>query len=324
MCFKINSYGLTVTGLSCTIIAFLIMTDWQAIGSDPCTAYSLFHHPQLASYYRLQLKDSYNVSEVLAQAQTRDSHLNWCSTGDSIKSHSYKQDTIATCAPVRGCTSQSEHSQAQLLVSYSVYYNKHDDICFNGTQTYQGLATEGFHKTNTATILCTSGKKEMSSCFFLSDMQWSNSSSSNSSSIDKSLVAAVHVQSLTVVEGTVYQMAVNRCEAAGKYCHWIPNSRVTKKHCSDCQPICRDTRRTLNVVQFVAGLTFLFSTLALLYTGAFLLLSETVSTSYQVYNIHIHYTCKNVYSHLYSCTGSKYGVTGGCHWPHESHFSTLE
>ena len=160
---KLRGYSLCVLGLLCTTAALLLMTDWQAIGSDSCTQYSLFHHPQLADQYRLQLAES-NVSEY-------------------------------------------------------------------------GL---------------------------------------------------VSVQSLQVVEGEVYQMAVNRCESAGEHCHWIPNSRVTGQHCSDCQPICRSTQHTLNFIQFMFGVALFYSTTALLYNGSFLLLSESVSKKYQVlllYNI---------------------------------------
>ena len=49
-------------GITLTIIALLLMTDWQAIGSDPCVDYSLFHHPQLADQYRVQLART-NVSD---------------------------------------------------------------------------------------------------------------------------------------------------------------------------------------------------------------------------------------------------------------------
>ena len=154
---KFRGYGLSVLGLMCTTTALLIMTDWQAIGSDVCTEYSLFHNPQLANQYRLQLAES-NMSE-------------------------------------------------------------------------SGM---------------------------------------------------VSVQSLQVVEGEVYQMAVNRCESAGEHCHWIPNSHVTGKHCSDCQPICRSTTHTLNFVQFIVGIVLFLSTSSLLYSGSFLLLSESVSQKYQV------------------------------------------
>ena len=154
---KFRGYGLAVLGLMCTTTSLLIMTDWQAIGSDQCTEYSLFHRPGLADQYRLQLAES-NVSE-------------------------------------------------------------------------SGM---------------------------------------------------VSVQSLQVVEGEVYQMAVNRCESAGEQCHWIPNSPVTGKHCSDCQPICRSTQHTLNFAQFIVGIALFFSTPSLLYSGTFLLLSELVSRKYQV------------------------------------------
>ena len=140
------------------------MTDWQAIGSDACTEHSLFHHPQLADQYRLQLAQS-NISE-------------------------------------------------------------------------SGM---------------------------------------------------VSVQSLQVVEGEVYQMAVNRCESAGEHCHWIPNSHVTGQHCSDCQPICRSTRHTLNFVQFTVGFTLFASTLSLMYVGTFILVSNSVSKQFQVLNLHFLY-----------------------------------
>ena len=86
----------------------------------------------------------------------------------------------------------------------------------------------------------------------------------------------VSVQSLEVVDD-------DRCESAAGYCHWIPNSRVTHKHCTDCQPICRDIRLTLNFVQFIVGTVFLISTMPIMYTGMFLLLSEIVNKQYQVY-----------------------------------------
>ena len=164
--FKLKGYGLTVLGLTCTIISLLIMTDWQAIGSDACTKHSLFHHSQLADQYRLQLAQS-NISE-------------------------------------------------------------------------SGM---------------------------------------------------VSVQSLQVVEGEVYQMAVNRCEFAGEHCHWIPNSRVTGQHCSDCQPICRSTRHTLNFVQFTVGFTLFVSTVSLMYIGIFILVSTSVSKQFQVPISYLLLTC---------------------------------
>lgn len=155
--FKISSYLLTVLGMVCTIIALLVMTDWQAIGGDPCTDYSLFHNPKLANQYRVQLGTS-NITE-------------------------------------------------------------------------SGM---------------------------------------------------VSVQSLQVVEGDVYQLAVNRCESGGHQCHWIPHSQVTNEHCSDCQAICRRQNTPSTLVQFFIGLFFFYATLPLMFTGVYLLLSVSVSKSYKV------------------------------------------
>ena len=139
------------------------MTDWHAIGSDPCTEHSLFHHPQLVDQYRLELAEA-NISQ-------------------------------------------------------------------------SGM---------------------------------------------------VGVQSLQVVEGEVYQMAVNGCVSAGEHCHWIPNSLVTGKHCSDCQPICRSPRHTLNFVQFTVGFSFFVCTSPILYIGIFILVSNSVSKQFQVWLALIH------------------------------------
>ena len=77
-------------------------------------------------------------------------------------------------------------------------------------------------------------------------------------------------------------MAVNRCESAGEHCHWIPNSLVTGKHCSDCQPICRSPRHTLNFVQFIVGFSFFLSTASLMYIGVFILVANSVTKQLEV------------------------------------------
>ena len=97
----------------------------------------------------------------------------------------------------------------------------------------------------------------------------------------QSFLAQVHIQSLQVVQSAVYEIAVNRCESV-ENCHWIPDSEVTQKHCSDCQPICRNPKRTLNFAQFVIGVNLFFSTLPIMYTGTMLIMSNAVSKSFQV------------------------------------------
>ena len=54
---KLNSRITAIIGISASIIGAALMADWQSIGYDPCTQFSLFHHPDLAveGNYSLQL-----------------------------------------------------------------------------------------------------------------------------------------------------------------------------------------------------------------------------------------------------------------------------
>jgi len=36
-------------GVMILIVGAALIADWQAIGYDPCTHFSLFHHPELAN-----------------------------------------------------------------------------------------------------------------------------------------------------------------------------------------------------------------------------------------------------------------------------------
>ena len=279
--FKVNSYGLTVTGLVCTILAFLMMTDWQAIGNDPCTAYSILHHPQLLDYYREELRDS-NVT--LHHSNGRQ-YLRLCSTLEQSRLNRTNTSNVqeTTCIPTDNCDYSGSGGLSRVQAVFHVNYDEPQaEVCFYRIQSQNEFGmlrirtTEFADADEGSVVHCTSGHEfysSASSCFVMAQ---------SNTSIDESMLVWAHVQSLQVVEGEVYQMAVNRCESAGEHCHWIPNSQVTHKHCSDCQPICRDSRHTLHFAQFALGLTFFFSTYTFLFTGFFLLLSDTVSKSFQV------------------------------------------
>ena len=36
-------------GVTAFVVGAALIADWQAIGYDPCTQFSLFHHPELAN-----------------------------------------------------------------------------------------------------------------------------------------------------------------------------------------------------------------------------------------------------------------------------------
>jgi len=46
---KLNSRIITIFGIISSVIGLILMADWQSIPHDPCTEFSLYHHPELAS-----------------------------------------------------------------------------------------------------------------------------------------------------------------------------------------------------------------------------------------------------------------------------------
>ena len=40
---------IAMLGVTCTVVGAVLIADWQAIGHDPCTRFSPFHHPELTN-----------------------------------------------------------------------------------------------------------------------------------------------------------------------------------------------------------------------------------------------------------------------------------
>ena len=96
---------------------------------------------------------------------------------------------------------------------------------------------------------------------------------------------AAHSQALEVLNADVYTIAMNVCESAvvpHHQCYWVPNSRVTKHHCGDCQPICRSIERSLNFVQFVFGASLLMVAIPIAWVPIVGLISDRVPRKSQV------------------------------------------
>ena len=238
------------------MIGLLIMTDWQAIPYDHCTELSIFHNPQLVDQYKWKLLMTNDSTEVKS-VKTSTEYA--CQLGlDYIALYYFpnyeSSDKDVTCFPVTKCP-----------------------VCENTTQNCIKKVLFGFfNDVRTASqrvILCNSlsaSGSTVSSCFI-----------THLERATTSLLTEVHLQSLKVVSDRVYELAVDECESTD-HCNWIPNSRVTHHYCSDCQPICRNPDRTLSFVQFTVGLTVLMCTMDVMYIGVFLLLSDSVSKSFQV------------------------------------------
>ena len=50
-------------GVTSSIVGSVLIADWQAIGHDPCTQFSLFHHPDLTNEPKICL-NNFNVTNL--------------------------------------------------------------------------------------------------------------------------------------------------------------------------------------------------------------------------------------------------------------------
>ena len=276
----LRGFFLTVSGMACSIAGFLIMTDWQAIPHDPCTNYSLFHHPELADSYRMQLSEisptasastvsNLCIPQPVGQIMSLPGDLYVQSDLWQLEEHNQSSFRCSVSNTCEQCS--------QLLADSCTHFISTDNegICLS----HKNPSNTGLMYTNSTlpTVMsCTlqHQKHNSSSCFTVgpeADVQSSG----------QSFFAEVHIQSLQVVESAVYEIAVNQCESVGN-CHWTPNSQVTHKHCSDCQPICRNPKHTLNFVQLVIGSNLFYLASPIMNIGTKWMMSNAVSKSFQV------------------------------------------
>ena len=237
-----------------TMSALLIMTDWQAIGYDPCTALSIFHNPNLAEEYRTLANDSAVIKTYNECSEYSLPGCNIFLEYSAVYDFIYNTDVDVKdvdCVQVSECPACSNTTKncVECLITGDCQYSN------------QKLVHE---------ILCKRGSSSRS-CYKVDDNYRKN----------MSVMAEVHIQSLKVVRDSVYDFAERQCESV-QACQWIPNSRVTHHHCHDCQPICRSKEHTLKFVQFTVGLSLLMCTMEVMYIGMFLLISDSVSKKYQV------------------------------------------
>ena len=64
---KLNSRIIAIFGILIAIVGLVLMADWQSIPHDPCTDFSLFHHPEVAN----------NLSDQLSPCWTAPSGCQW-------------------------------------------------------------------------------------------------------------------------------------------------------------------------------------------------------------------------------------------------------
>ena len=82
---KLNSRIITIFGIFSSVVGLILMADWQSIPHDPCTDFSLYHHPEIAK----------NLSNRLNPCLTALSGCHRPQNGGSVHNMSTAENKVA-------------------------------------------------------------------------------------------------------------------------------------------------------------------------------------------------------------------------------------
>ena len=282
--FKLNSRIIAIIGLLITTLSCVIFTDWQSIPYDPCTELSPFHHPGIISKYKeTKLSQTNNIKRDANCFELDQPKF------DSVIYVSAKLDTYriprntdeVKCTEVDTC---SRHCNDDL--DDCLWYILDKNLCIQQSTIY--ITAEHFLLDKTAShYLCTLAFNKSS--FYSVCVTVSQKTHKLVNEFVNKSLNTVHLQALLVLEVDLYTKAVNACESAnfqGHQCYWIPNSIITNKHCSDCQPICRSLQNSLTFSQFCIGAALLMVSIPVAWVPVASLISDRVHREAQVSSTH--------------------------------------
>ena len=261
---------MVMIGLFSVISGGILLTDWQAIPSDPCTEYSPFHHPELIKYsYAASM--SLSISDERRKRQMgNDAHeiaynniqANVCFPNSYVDGLKFDASTMKV-----KCNGKEVDSCAKCVdenVTAAAFSVPPSVPCFSlGYRAGKLHVIEDSYiplQGPTSLYLCSArNHSEYCACVIVrrddSMMSSVSPSDNQSTELQESLQSAAHIQSIQLVEDRIYSAAMNKCESLhdAHGCHWIPHSRITGELCSNCPLICRSVHHTLTFVQFCIG-----------------------------------------------------------------------
>lgn len=273
------------------------MTDWQALPYDKCTEYSPFHHPEIIhnsstitanfsslSWIPTKRKVCYSqqdsFSGVLTQLNINPISQLVFSTGQKVNIQ--LQDNIKLfCHASDKCASycrEPHRTIRPLCVQYSV--NKYG--CLE-LQDGNSIKMTGRTNVEEETVLCSTDSSTLQSQFSVC-VQLHKNGNKQHQPVDNSL-GTVHTQSLQHLNPEDYNTSMFNCVNANVTshdCYWNPYSIITRKHCEDCQPICRSRSHSLTFTQFVLGAALLLASIPVAWVPVAALISNRVSKEAQV------------------------------------------
>ena len=301
-----NNIMVSIFGIIATIMALLIMSDWQATLNDTCLEFSLYHNPHFGST---------DASHIMPLAQHCWSAKNWSNNvhpsyhiigmdhghlelafePDSDQ-HQFQRRLI--CDVYQSGVSCDACSANKTLRADLSVDNDGQDFCLEKSAA-KALSEHEHDIMRELTIKCHA--KSNKSCDIVClhlynsnnpqadvNLQEFEHDSHSIENTYKSLLEDIYAQSLTVVGNNIYTLAMEQCEAhTEEHCRWIPNSVITKQHCGDCEPICRSVRHSLNFIQFSIGAFWFMFSMPVAEVSLPLIISDSIREQFQVC-VHMH------------------------------------
>jgi hypothetical protein len=254
------------------------MADWQSIPYDPCTELSPFHHPNIVSHYRdSEPANTFTKIQYLNKRDIKcgDTYQNkldstvYASIQVTLHQEPVDANGLA-CTEVDACSRELCTDTFDQCLHYTLDTN----WCI---QAKNAATTANYSMDHGAgRLLCKLPLYSL--CITIYQDRFANESVNDS-------LKSVHSQALQMLEVDLYEIAVNKCESAnihGHQCYWIPNSIITKRHCSDCPPICRSIQYSLTFAQFCIGAALLMVSIPIAWVPIAALISDRVHKEAQV------------------------------------------
>ena len=297
---RVNNIIVSIFGIVATIMALLIMSDWQATLHDTCLDFSLYHNPHFgstdASHVMPPTQHCWSTKN-LSGAQP-DYHITGMDHGHlelvfKLNNNQEFQRRLVCDVFQSGVGCNACEANKTFKADLSVDRDG-QDFCLERSATI----AKHDHEMRELIIKCHAKSNESCDivCLYLynsnnpqaANLQEFEYKSPAIKSVYKSLLEDVYIQSLTVVDNNKYIAAMEQCEAhTEEQCHWIPNSIITKQHCGDCEPICRSLRHSLNFIQFSIGAFWFMFSMPVAEVSLPLVISDSVREQFQVCT-HIH------------------------------------
>ena len=297
---RLSNRLIAVVGLVMTIVATLLMGDWQAVRRDPCTDASLFHHPELLHTYTTQLdgrgRNSNSTSGSDMPPQIQCEQLNM-----TMGLHQHLQSTAMDVYVYPNIVTDDVIYYGCELVDMCPLCSTDKDclhLHINSQQHCLEMSPASEQRPHSLSTLYMCGEPNSLFTYCLSvhpllptltqDYTPSSSSSSSSSEKDEVVyVANVHRQSIQILEGRVDSIASQACLHHSGHCHWNPSSSITHRHCPDCSPICRQRSNYLEFSQFTIAAAILLVSIPVARVPITSIISDIVSEDQQVCRYYI-------------------------------------